>query len=115
MFVKPTVLLDVHMEDLEAILSQKNWDVRTVSKEIGSSSDDEIIKYAQKSKCVVVTDNEELVRKLLSSGLFVLSIDPVDRAKIIHEKLERIEIPSDEHTRDSKNTLEFCKQHFYLL
>ncbi len=113
--MKPLVLLDTNMEDLEAILSQKNWDVRTVSKELGSSNSDEIIKYAEKTKCVVVTDNDELVRQLLSSGLFVVSIDSVDRAKIIHEKLDRIEIPIDVPVTSPKNTLEFCKQHFYLL
>lgn len=111
--MKPTVLLDVHMEDLEAILSQ-NWDVRTVSKEIGSSSVDEIIQYAEKTKCIIVSDNDELGRKL-SSGLFVVSIDSADRAKIINEKLGKIEIPSNESVTSSKNSLEFCKQHFYLL
>ena len=113
--MRPLVLLDRNMEDLKAILTQKKWDVRTVSKEIGSSKDEEIIRYAQKSKCVVVTGNDELVRKLLSEGLFVVSIDSVDRAKIIHEKLEKIEISEDESISSPKNTLEFCKQHFYLL
>ena len=113
--MKPLVLLDRDMEDLEVILSQKNWHVRTVSKEIDGSKDDEIVKYAQKSKCVVVTDNDELVRKLLSEGLFVVSIDSADRAEIIHEKLERIEIPSEGPIENTKNSLEFCKQHFYLL
>jgi rRNA-processing protein FCF1 len=114
MFVKPVVFLDVHMEDLEAILSQKNWDVRKATKELPSTEDEEIIRYAEKTKCVVVTDNDEIVRKLLAAGLFVVSIDTVDRARIIHEKLERVEILSHEPVT-TKNSLEFCKQHFYLL
>jgi hypothetical protein len=113
MFVKPVVLLDVHMEDLEAVLSQ-NWDVRAATKELDRVEDEEIIRYAEKTKCVVVTDNDGLVRKLLAVDLFVVSIDAIDRAKIIHEKLERIEIPSNEPAA-TKNSLEFCKQHFYLL
>ena len=111
--MKPVVLLDVHMEDLVDILSQKNWDVRTVTKEL-SSAEEEIFRYAEKTKCVVVTDNDSLVRRLLDAGLFVVSIDAIDRSRIIHEKLERIEIPNDDPVA-TKNSLEFCKQHFYLL
>ena len=40
----PVILLDVQMEDLQAILSQKNWSVKTVTEELGSSSDESVIR-----------------------------------------------------------------------
>jgi len=89
--MNPEILLDVHMEDLVKILSDKGWNAKTVTKELGDSkearSDDNILKHAQKTKCVVVTDDDGLVQRLKAAGLNAITIETTDRAKIIDKKL----------------------------
>ena len=89
--MNPEILLDVHMEDLVEILSDKGWNAKTVTKQLGDSkearSDDNILKYAQKTKCVVVTDDDGLVQRLKAAGLNSITIETTDRAKIIDKKL----------------------------
>ena len=111
----PVILLDVHMEDLEAILSDKNWNVKTVTKELGNSSDDNILRYAQETKCILVTDNVILAQRIQAANISVVTIETADRAKIIHEKLEKIRSVGIIATSSPKNSLKYCKQHFYLL
>jgi len=113
--VAPVILLDVHMEDLEAILSDKNWNVKTVTKELGNSSDDNILRYAQETKCILVTDNVILAQRIQAANISVVTIETADRAKIIHEKLEKVRKEKITATSSSKNSLKYCKQHFYLL
>jgi len=113
--VAPVILLDVHMEDLEAILSDKNWNVKTVTKELGNSSDDNILRYAQETKCILVTDNVILAQRIQAANISVVTIETADRAKIIHEKLEKVRSAKITATSSSKNSLKYCKQHFYLL
>jgi len=87
----PEILLDVHMEDLVEILSDKGWNAKTVTKELGDSkearSDDNILKHAQKTNCVVVTDDDGLVQRLRAANLKVITIETKDRAMIIDKKL----------------------------
>ncbi len=112
----PVILLDVQMEDLQAILSQKNWNVKTVTEELGSSSDESVIRYCQETKCILVTDNGILTQRLQTANLLVVTIDATDRANMIHEKLqETIKRIESVHDSYPKNTLKYCKQHFYLL
>ncbi len=65
----PVILLDVQMEDLQAILSQKNWNVKTVTEELGSSSDESVIRYCQETKCILVTDNGILTQRFAVCSL----------------------------------------------
>jgi len=85
------VLLDVHLEDLVEILSDKGWNAKTVTRELGASkearSDDNIFKYAQKTKCVVVTDDDDFVQRLKAAGLDAITFDSADKAKIVDKKL----------------------------
>jgi len=91
---KPVILLDVHLEDLRAILLDKGWNVKTVTKEFGDSpearSDENIFRYAKENKkCVVVTDDDDLVQRLKAEDLHVITIETADRAQIVHEKLKK--------------------------
>ncbi len=86
------VLLDVMYEDLVEILIDKGWNAKTVTRELGSSTearaDDNIFKYAQKTKCVVVTVDGDFVERLKAEGLVVITIDAADKANIINNKLK---------------------------
>jgi len=114
--VAPVILLDVQMEDLQAVLSQKNWNVKTVTKELESSSDESIIRYCQETKCILVTDNRILTQRLEATNLLVVTIDATDRANMVHEKLqEKIKRIEPVLEGSPKNNLKYCKQHFYLL
>jgi len=91
---KPTILLDVPMEDLKDILSDKGWNVETVTVKLGSTkesrADENILKHAQKTKCIVVTIDRPFVSRLRAAGVKVVALELEDRAKIINEKLEQI-------------------------
>jgi len=94
MVEKPTVLLDVPMEDLKDILSDKGWTVETVTEKLGSSkearADKNILNHAQITKCIVVTVDRPFVSRLRAAGIIVVAVDVEDRAKIVNEKLEKI-------------------------
>lgn len=85
------VLLDVMYEDLVKILIDKGWDAKTVTKQLGAStearSDDNIFKYAQKTKCFVVTVDGAFVERLKAEGLDVITLGSADKANIIDMKL----------------------------
>ena len=85
------VLLDVMYEDLVEILIDKGWNAKTVTKQLGASTearaDDNIFKYAQKTKCVVVTIDGDFVQRLRAEGLVVITIDAADKANIVDSKL----------------------------
>jgi len=87
----PEILLDVMYEDLVGILIDKGWNAKTVTKELGAStearSDDNIFKYAQKTKCVVVTIDGDFVERLKAEGLDVITIGAADKANIVDKKL----------------------------
>ncbi len=112
----PVILLDVQMEDLQAVLSQKNWNAKTVSEELESSSDESIIRYCQETKCILVTDNRILTKRLEAVNLLVVTIGATDRANMIHKKLqERVKRVEPVLDMSPKINLKYCKQHFYLL
>ena len=85
------VLLDVMYEDLVEILIDKGWNANTVTKQLGASTearaDDNIFKYAQKTKCVVVTVDGKFVQRLRAEGIVVITIDTVDKANVVDMKL----------------------------
>lgn len=92
----PEILLDVMYEDLVEILIDKGWNAKTVTKELGATTearaDDNIFKYAKKTKCVIVTVDGGFVQRLRAEGLVVITIDAVDKANIIDKKLrEKLE------------------------
>ena len=90
--MKPEVLLDVMYEDLVEILIDKGWNAKTVTKELGDSpearADDNIFKYAQKTKCVVVTVDRKFVQRFRAEGIVVITIDAADKANIVDKKLK---------------------------
>ncbi len=90
--MKPEILLDVMYEDLVEILIDKGWNAKTVTKELGASTearaDDNIFKHAQKTKCVVVTVDGKFVQRLRAEGIVVITIDAVDKANIVNIKLK---------------------------
>ncbi len=86
------IILDVPLEDLEDILSDKGWDVVTVTKKLGSTKEDRadknILNYAlQNKEIIVVTVDKPFVSRLRSAGIEVAALTLEDKAKIIHEKL----------------------------
>jgi len=85
------VLLDVMYEDLVEILIDKGWNAKTVTKQLGASTearaDDNIFKYAQKTKCVIVTVDRKFVQRFRAEGIVVITIDAADKANIVDKKL----------------------------
>ncbi len=88
----PEILIDVMYEDLVEILIDKGWNAKTVTNELGAStearSDDNIFKYAQKTRCVLVTVDRGFVERLRADGLDVITFGAADKANIIHNKLK---------------------------
>ncbi len=90
---KPIVLLDVHMEGLRDILSDKGWAVQTVTQKIGPHKEDRndkrIVEYARKTGCVVVTEDGKLIPRLRASGIEIITIEIDEKAEIVHKKLQK--------------------------
>lgn len=86
-------ILDVPLEDLFDILSDKGWNVTTVTKKLGSSqenrADTNILKYAQETKSVVITIDKPFVSRLKAAGVDVITLGLEDRVKIISAKIEQ--------------------------
>lgn len=87
------ILLDVPLEDLKDILSDKGWDVSTVTEELGSTpearADKNILDHALKNKdIVVVTVDKPFVSRMKAAGVKVVTLAMEDKAKIIDEKLK---------------------------
>lgn len=90
---KPIILLDVHMEGMRDILLDKGWNVETVTKQIGPTKEDRddtnVIDYARKNGCVVVTEDGKQIPRLRAAGIEIITIELDDKAQIIHEKLKK--------------------------
>jgi len=90
--MKPVILLDVMWEDLVDILKDKGWNVTTVTRELGASTearaDDNIFKYAKKTRCVLVTVDHGFVERLRAEGLVVITIGSAEKANIVDMKLK---------------------------
>jgi len=88
---KPEILLDVHLEDLVDLLSDDGWNVDTVTKQLGPSkeerSDDNILRHAMETGCVVVTVDGDFVPRLRAKKVEVIVLEKDDKARIINEKL----------------------------
>jgi len=88
---KPEILLDVPMEDILDILKDEGWNVDTVTKKLGSSkeerADENILRHAVKSGCVVVTVDGDFVPRLRAKKIEVMVVETDDKARIINEKL----------------------------
>lgn len=91
----PLVLLDVHIEDLVDLLSDKGWKVSTVTKELGASkeerSDTNVLNYAIETKCIVATTDGDFVQRLKSAGVKVVALEARDKADILHQKLKALD------------------------
>jgi len=90
---KPEILLDVPMEDLLDILKDDDWNVDTVTRKLGSSteerSDDNILRHAEETGCVVITVDGDFVPRLRAKNIDVMVIETDDKARIINEKLHK--------------------------
>ena len=90
--MSPEILLDVMWEDLVDILKDKGWNATTVTKQLGASTeeraDDNIFKYAKKTKCVLVTVDRGFVERLRAEGLIVITLGSAEKANIVDMKLK---------------------------
>lgn len=87
------IILDVNAENLRDILSDKDWDVVTVTEELGPDkekrSDANILRYAQDNDATVVTFDKKFVQSLQEAKVRVVTLNVKDKADIIHEKLKQ--------------------------
>ena len=85
-------------------MSDKGWDVSTVTEKLGSTkeagSDENILRYAQETNSVVVTVDKPFVSRLRSAGVKVIALDLEDKARIVNEKLKLILADTDDKTDD---------------
>ena len=85
------ILLDVMYEDLEALLGDLGRNVETVTKHLGVTQQDRddgvILRYARENGMVVVTADKKFIERLKVSGVSVITIDAVDKARVVHEKV----------------------------
>ena len=103
---KSKVILDVPLEDLKDILSDKGWDVSTVTEKLGPTKEDRddenILKYSKETNSVVVTVDKPFVSRLRLAGVKVVALSLEDKAKIINEQLEKL-FPTYAQNSDSEN------------
>ena len=85
------ILLDVMYEDLQVLLEDFGWIVETVTKHIGATQKDrgdrQILQYAKENGMVVVTDDKEFINRLKVNMVPVVTVDAVDKARVIREKI----------------------------
>ena len=93
---KLKIILDVPLEDLKDILLDNGCDVCTVTEKLGPTPEDRadsnILTYAQETNSIVVTVDKPFVSRLRAAGVRVAALALEDKAKIIHEKLERFDL-----------------------
>ena len=89
------ILLDVHVEGMENILSDFKWSVKTVTKLFGSTEkdrrDEKIFDHAKNNKktVVVITQDNGLMERCLDEGIEVAFLDMEDLAEKIDEDLSK--------------------------
>lgn len=90
--MKPEIVLDVPYENLVTLLSDRGWNITTVTKKLGSTKEDRddknILEHAKKEKFVVITDDADFVDRLKGAQVEAFTIDAIDKANIIDEKLK---------------------------
>jgi len=88
---EPVILLDVMVENLLDILKDKEWEVETVSKKLGVTTenrdDTKILNYAEEHKRVVITEDKKFIERLEAKGIDVFTIKDYEKANIIDGKL----------------------------
>lgn len=88
------IFLDVHVEGMAVFLRDLKWNVKTVTGVYGPTEegrrDEKIIEFAEKNKnCVVVTQDQQLEKRLENLGIDVICIQMRDLAKIVDETLHK--------------------------
>ena len=80
------------VENLREFLEDKDWKVETVSKTLGvtqeNRDDTKILRYAEKERRVIITEDKKLVNRLKAKEIDVFTVEDYDRANIIHKKLD---------------------------
>jgi len=89
---KPIVFLDVQYEGMKVYLQDFGWKVETVTEVYGPSTkdrhDDNVMAYAEANKdSIIVTQDQELVKRLKNKGRNVIGIDMSDLARQVDETL----------------------------
>jgi len=91
---KLEVLLDVQFEGMYDILRDFGWSVTTVTKLFGPKqedrSDDKVVGHAkQNTNCVVVTQDQGLIKRCKVQGIKVIGLEMDDLAKIVDQALRK--------------------------
>jgi len=90
----PLILLDVPFENLLELLKDKGWIVDTVTKKLGSSkedrSDTNILEKTRGTNCIIITTDKDFVQRLKSLKVKVVTIEAMDKANMIDEKLKEL-------------------------
>ena len=80
------------VENLREFLEDKDWKVETVSKTLGvtqeNRDDTKILRYAEKERRVIITEDKKLNNRLKAKEMDVFTVEDYDRANIIHKKLD---------------------------
>jgi len=79
------------VENLLDILKDKGWEVETVSKKLGVTTenrdDTKILNYSEEHKRVVITEDKKFIERLEGKGIDVFTIKDYEKANIIDGKL----------------------------
>ena len=85
------ILLDVMHEDLAMLFPNLEWTVETVSNKLGVTQKDrddgKVLQYAKKNSMIVITADKKLINRLKANSVRVVTVDAVDKARVIHEKV----------------------------
>lgn len=87
------VLLDVQFEGMKNFLRDFGWNVDTVTKLLGVSkekrNDDKVIEYGKNHKnCIIVTQDQNLMKRCDVLNLKYVGVEMGDLAKIVNQSLE---------------------------
>jgi len=84
----------VPFENLLELLKDKDWIVDTVTKKLGPSkedrSDTNILEKTRGENCIIVTTDKDFVQRLKSLKVKVVTIEAMDKANMIDEKLKEL-------------------------
>jgi len=91
---KHTIFLDVQYEGMKVYLQDFGWKVETITGVYGPSTkdrhDDNVMTYAEENKdSIIVTQDQELVKRLKNKGHKVIGIDMSDLARQVNETLKK--------------------------
>lgn len=76
------------------ILRDFEWSVDTVTKKWGSTKegrhDDKVIEYGKNnSNCIVVTQDQGLIKRCKTQGIKVIGLEMDDLAKLVNQVLQK--------------------------